>query len=171
MNVQLIFCLETSKAAGTDWVYVKETISRFFVITNKIKYAPIYMNSKNNYNSAFVNKEIAKRIKDYRLGKTYVFYCIDVDDFESNPVHVKEFKDISAFCKKNGYSLVWFCHDIEDVYLNKRIHDTEKVKMAGAFRQNKCINQISKSKLESSNCHKVHSSNILGELSKYLERK
>lgn len=169
MYKQLLFCLETNSHAATDWIYIMETISKFYNLSNKIKLSQVYMNSKTRYNSKRVLEEIDKKTKKYTLGETYVIYCIDVDDFESNPDHVKEFNDISSFCNRNGYELIWFCHDIEEVFLGKRISDSEKVRESGAFRKKKLINSINDSMLLSSNNHRVHSSNILTVLGNYLE--
>ena len=49
-----------------------------------------------------------------------VFYCIDTDLYESCYDHQKEFEDIKNFCAKNGYELIWFCHDVEEVFLRSK---------------------------------------------------
>lgn len=126
------------------------------------------MNSKTKYNSREVINEISKKTKEYKLGLTHVIYCIDVDDFESNPNHVREFNDIRSFCQHNGFELIWFCHDIEDVFLGKRISDHAKVSESSMFRKRHVINTIDNSLLLSSNSHQIHSSNILSVLSSYL---
>lgn len=171
MYKQLLFCLETNKKAATDLIYINETISRFYQLTNKEKLSQIYMGSKTKYNAKDITSKITKSVKDYTLGKTHVIFCIDVDDFESNPDHIREYNDIVTFCNQNQYELIWFCHDVEDVFLKKRISDHEKVKEAGAFRQRKGIESLTISSLTSSNNHLVHSSNIMSVLDKYLARK
>ncbi len=169
MNKQIIFCLETNKRADTDWVYINETIKRFYRLSNKIHLEREYLNGKMNYNSKGILKDIAKKTKEYRIGKTQVIYCIDVDDFENNQDHVHEFDEIHEFCSQNGYELIWFCHDVEDVFLGERIHNTEKTKSAATFRQRKRMDSVDEKMLRSVNCHKVHSSNILAILDGYLE--
>ncbi|MCI9386160.1 MAG: hypothetical protein HFH77_07380 [Lachnospiraceae bacterium] len=77
---------------------------------------------------------------------------------------------ISQFCKENGYDLVWFCHDVEEVFLDNKIPDSQKVQEAGAFRRKKGIQEIPLDKLASS-VMRIHTSNIMQILDKYLERK
>lgn len=169
MFKQLLFCLETNEQAATDWVYISETISKYYQVSNQVKLSQVFMNAKMRYNSKDVLKKIAKKKTDYSLGDTHVIYCIDVDDFESNPDHVREYDEIKEFCNRNSYDFIWFCHDVEDVYLKKRISKHEKTKEAAAFRTKKGIESVEKTALISTNSHKCHSSNILLILDKYLE--
>ena len=171
MSKQLIFCVEADKRSRSDWVYIEDTIKRFYKEDNEIKKRPVFMGSKTNYNSREVVKQVRNWIKDYTIGESQVFYCIDVDDFESNPRHIKEFEDISNYCKKNDYTLIWFCHDIEDVYLCKRIHDKDKVQDAIAFRRKNGINLVDENKLKIQNCHSIHCSNILNVLNEHFNEK
>lgn len=171
MYKQLLFCLETNKRAGTDWIYIKETIDNFYNLPNTVKLSQIYMGSKTKYNSKEIIDQISKIRKDYKLGETYIIYCIDVDDFETNPNHVNEFNNISNYCDHNSYELIWFCHDIEDVYLGRRLSDQDKVKESANFRRKNSITSISPSSLSSNNTHQIHSSNILSILDKYLKKK
>lgn len=170
MGKQIIFCMETNRQAATDWVYINETIKRFYKVTNQIHFEKEFLDGKNNYNSKGTLKSIQKKINDFSQGETSVIYCIDVDDFETNPTHIKDSEDIVTFCQQNEYDLIWFCHDVEDVYLGRRIPKNEKVQAAERFRKNKGIESIDKKKLKSSNTHKVHSSNILDVLDGHLER-
>lgn len=39
----MIFCLETNKRAGTDYIYIKEIINYLYQISNQVKISPIYM--------------------------------------------------------------------------------------------------------------------------------
>lgn len=96
MALQMILCLETNKRSATDYVYIKDTINRFFCLDNKIKISPIYMNGKSNYNSNKVKKEIAKLCKDYVIGETRVIYVIDTDAYEVEFYHSKELQDIHS---------------------------------------------------------------------------
>lgn len=161
MPLQIIFCVETNKRAGTDWVYISDTIRHFYNIDNSIRITPVYMETKTNYKQNWVKKEIEKNIKDFAHGNTEVVYCIDVDDFESNETHIREFNDIKAYCELCNYRMVWFCHDVEDVYLGKPINKKEKTACAAAFRRKKSIERVKKTNLSSANSHKVNTSNIL----------
>ncbi len=169
MAIQVILCMETNKRAATDYIYINETISRFYSLDNKIKISPIYMNNKMRYNSKDVVRKVHGLIKDYG-GGTRVIYCIDTDSFEVNQDHARELKEINEYCKKNNYDMIWFCHDVEEVYQGKRIPDKQKVKEAGVFRTKKSIYNISEELLRSDKM-RIHNSNILTILDKYLPRK
>lgn len=171
MYKQLIFCVEADEKSRTDWVYINDTIKKYYQEDNEIKYTPIFMGAKMNYDSRRVIGKVNKSIKEYTHGSSFVFYCIDVDSFESNPTHIREFEDIENYCKVNGYNLIWFCHDIEDVYLNKRVHKKEKSTIVKIFRSGNLIDSIDEKKLMSENNHRIHSSNILSMLDDYIDRK
>ena len=79
-------------------------------------------------------------------------------------------EDIAHFCQDEGYELVWFCHDVEEVYLGKKVSDSQKVSEAATFRRKKSIENIHIDKL-SSNVMRKGASNILKILDKYLKRK
>lgn len=111
-----------------------------------------------------------KKTEAYIFGETKVIYCIDTDDYEKNIEHENELNDIMQFCQKNSYELIWFCHDIEDVFLGKKISDSQKVQEAGAFRRKRKIEEISLDAL-SITTKRVHTSNILTILDKYLSRR
>ena len=168
MYKQIIFCMETNKHAATDLVYIGETINRFYNVGNNIHLEKEFLNGKGNYNAKNILKSIAKKTKEYEIGDTHVVYCIDVDDFESNPNHIREFEEIQLFCKQKGYQLVWFCHDVEDVYLGRRILKAEKTKAAESFRSKNKIASVNEASLRSKNNHTVHSSNILSVLDSFF---
>ena len=166
----MIFCVETNKQAATDTVYISELISFLYKKDNKVKISNIFMGTKSKYNSPKILREIQKKTNDYKHGKTKVIYCVDTDDYESNYDHQQEYKNVSNFCKEKGYDLVWFCHDVEEVFLGKRVPDSEKIITADGFRRNKNIESI---KLNAFNCSdfKKSTSNIITVLDNYLERK
>lgn len=170
MAIQMIFCVETNKRADTDSIYITETIDYFYKINNQIKINKVYMGTKSKYNSKDVLREIDKKTKAFTIGETRVIYCIDTDEYEKDKEHEKELNNISQYCEKNGHELIWFCHDVEDVYIGKRISDSEKVQKAGAFRRKRKIEEIHLKKL-SGNDIRAHTSNILNILDKYLPRK
>lgn len=59
MGLQLIFCVETNKSCGSDWIYIKDTIEHFFTYERgQIKSSTVYMNGKGNYMTPKVEKEI-----------------------------------------------------------------------------------------------------------------
>lgn len=170
MAIQMILCVETKKSADTDSVYILETINYWYKIDNKIKISKINMNSKSRYNSKAVIKEITQKKKDFRIGDTKIIYFIDTDQYEKNLDHEREFAEISRYCEENGFDLVWFCHDVEEVFLGHKVSDSKKVQEATIFRRKKKIEEIQIEKLL---CDRKRAcvSNILTIFDKYLERK
>lgn len=102
--------------------------------------------------------------------ETQVIYFIDTDQYERNPDHTRELNEISCYCKDNDYDLVWFCHDVEEVYWNHKVSDSQKVQEATAFRRKKKIEEISIEKLSCST-KRAFASNIINILDQYLDRK
>ena len=169
MRLQLIFCVETNRQADTDWVYISEAIHVRYNIPPQISLNKIYMETKSKYDSRKVLGEIDKRTKCYN-GKTQVIYCIDTDAYESNFEQKKEFEAIKGFCEKHNYELVWFCHNVEEVFLGRRVENSQKKKEAGTFRSSKGIEHVSEEKLSATEVRNK-GSNIFGILDQYLERK
>ncbi len=170
MAIQMILCVETNKKADTDSIYITDTIKHWYKITNQIRISKVYMNTKTRYNSKDVIKEINQWINKFIIGESKVIYCIDTDQYERNAEHAKELDKISQYCKENGYDLIWFCHDVEEVFLGQKVSDSQKVREAENFRKKKKIEDIPIEKL-SCNEKRVCVSNILNVLDKYLERK
>lgn len=168
MSKQVLLCLECNNKSRTDYVYVESTIKRFYN-KNSVNYKPIFLGSKTKYNSKDKLKEIRDRMKLFN-GETRVIYFIDVDDYDVSYETKKLYDDIKCFCQNNGYDLVFFCKDVEDVYLGKTVEDKEKVKLAAKFNASKEIVSVDESKLMI-NSHRKHCSNILNVLDKYWERK
>ena len=133
MALQMLLCLETNKQSATDYVYIKDTINRFYKLNNKIKITPLYMNGKANYNSNKVIKEIKRMSKGFIMGQTKVVYCIDTDAYENNSNQARELEVISLYCQNNKYEMIWFCHDIEEVYIGTKVPNNQKVKKANNF--------------------------------------
>ena len=170
MGVQIILCVEASKQAQTDAVYIKDTIYRFYDIDRTIKLSFVYMNGKTNYSSKSVQNTINKLSKDYKNGESIVVYCVDLDKYESNPVQEKENNDIKEYVAKNKYEMAWFCHDIEEVYTGKSIDKSQKKDTAIEFKKKKKIVEIDAQKLMAKRRNKG-TSNILLVTDKYLKRK
>lgn len=170
MAIQLIFCLETKKSADTDWIYIKETIDYYFVVNNQVKLNKVYMNTKTRYKSKDVLKDIDKKTKEFEIGDTIVIYCVDTDEFEKNINHEQELMNVSAFCKTKNYELIWFCHDVEEVFWGHKVSDSLKVKEAAKFRNKKMIKQIDENNL-SSEKKVFQKSNLISVLQNYLLKK
>lgn len=170
MAIQMIFCLETNKRANTDYIYIQETIDWLYQKSNQIRFTPVYMGTKTKYQSRDVLREIMRRTKAFTIGQTKVIYCIDTDHYEKNSEHASAFSDIKRFCEENNYDLIWFCHDVEEVFLGRKISDDLKVREAGTYRRKREIEKISTEKL-SSETVRTYTSNLLCVLDKYLVRK
>lgn len=170
MAIQMILCVETKKSADTDSIYILDTINRWYKVDNKVKISKINMNSKSRYKSKDVVREIANKKKEFVLGDTHVIYFIDTDQYDRNPEHERELKEITHYCGDNGFDLVWFCHDVEEVFLGHKVSDSQKVQEATTFRRKKGIEGIQMEKL-SCNTKKACASNIMNILDKYLPRK
>ena len=128
------------------------------------------MNSKSRYNSKDVVREIAKKEKEFVLGDTHVIYFIDTDQYERNPEHEREWKEISRFCENNGFDLVWFCHDVEEVFIGYKVSDSDKTKKAAEFVKKNIVKNVNYKKLSSDKLIK-NTSNMLLVFDKYLQRK
>lgn len=170
MAIQMILCVETNKKADTDSIYILETIKHWYKLNNQIKINKVYMNAKSKYNAKDVIRDIDKKSKAFTIGETKVIYCIDTDQYERNADHAKELNDINQYCEKNQYDLVWFCHDVEEVFWGQRVSDSQKVQEAAAFRRKRLIEEIQADKLSYNTKHAC-TSNILNIFDKYLSRK
>lgn len=115
-------------------------------------------------------KEIVWKTKAFTIWETRITYCIDTDDYEKDAGHKKELYEIKQYCRENRYDLIWFCHDVEDVYLGRKIANSAKVQEASAFRRKHKIEEMDFGKL-ACNTERVHTSNILTIPDRYLARK
>lgn len=176
MGLQLIFVVETNKKCKSDWIYIKNTIDRFYKYDKAhIRLSPVYMDGKTNY--LYKEKEVKNLIKQYKAtasnNETKVIYCFDCDEYDTKPEDLEFIKKTQKFCKNNRYEQVWFCKDIERVYLGKKVSDSQKKKEAEKFMAKKLIDGVPENNLISEK-YGENLSNILKILDKYippLERK
>ena len=166
MNKRILFCVETTPEANTDYAYITETISRYYQQSSKIVRRPIYMRSKSRYNSKAVQEEIRRQSGP----NTSVIYCIDTDDFDTSAETERQLKQIQQYCTDKGYDFVFFCRDIEDVYYGERIPDTRKIQAVRKFRTAHAIEKVRTELLERMDLQ-PHCSNILIILDRYMTRK
>ena len=166
MNKQLIFCLETNRKANTDWIYIQELLRKEYPPNASVKFTPVYMGSKQKYNSKGVKRDIKEKVSMYP-GESYILMCIDTDNFASNPIQRREFDGIEKYCEENHYHLIWFNIDIEDVFQGHRIDSKSKVAEAAKFQRNKLIEKIDLS-LFKKNKASIHGSNLCNILKDIL---
>lgn len=169
--IQIIFAIETTEKAKTDYYYIKEVLKKYFDIGyNKPNF--VYMCGKHNYCNERVTKEIKTLIKEYSLtgGKSYVVYVCDKDKNMSVAQDHKFIQDLEAYCLANSYELVWFVTTIEEVLWGSKASDKEKVTKAKQFVTQKKINDVNKSNLSAlSNVNSKGMSNILTVLGIFTE--
>lgn len=173
MGKQLIFVVETTKQCKSDWIYIKETIDYFYSYDrSNTKITPIYMGGKDKYKNK--QSEIKRYILQYssqsKNNESHVIYFFDCDEYDHVAADETFLINAKKFCVQNGYDFVWFCKDVERVYLNKKVENNQKGKIAEKFMATNAINRVDKNCLEVTN-YRNNSSNILIVMDKYLTRK
>lgn len=173
MGLQLIFVVETNKKCKSDWIYIKDTIERFYQYNQtETKFSPVYMDGKGNYKKK--EKEISELISQYaatsETNRSRVIYCFDCDNYDSKREDLEFLKSAQEYCNNQGYDFVWFCKDVERVYIGKKVDDGQKKSEAAVFKTKKLIANIDVSKLSASS-YRADTSNIIHILDRYLTRK
>lgn len=142
MSIQLIIAVEANKESKSDYRYIDPFIKRYFKIgTNKISY--VYMGSKMNYSDKGIKNQITSLINSYsKTGKSHVIYCFDTDDFSVSPEHQVNDEKIKKDLVHNS-DIVWFNRDIEEVFINSRLENSEKKSKSINFLANGLIKLVS----------------------------
>lgn len=173
MGLQLIFAVETNGKCKSDWIYIKDTIEQFYRYDQtQIKFSTVYMDGKGNYEKS--RRTIEKLISQYsstsKINRSKVIYCFDCDDYDSKPEDLKFLNNVQQYCNSCEAEFIWFCKDIERVYLGKKVDKSQKKAESVIFKANKLIRNINVSKLSSAS-YQANTSNIIDILDKYLIRK
>lgn len=175
MGLQLIFVVETNKSCKSDWIYIKDTIEHFYQCDPAhTKLSTVYMDGKGRYKNK--EKEILKLIAGYTSGAisksnhSKVIYCFDCDDYNIKREDSEFLVEAQQYCNEKKYDFVWFCKDIESVYLGKKVDDSQKKKEAEKFKVKKLIENVISNKLSVTN-YRMNTSNIMKVLDQYLTRK
>ena len=173
MGLQLIFVVETNKNCKSDWIYIKDTIECFYQYNQaQVKFSPVYMAGKGNYKNK--EKEINGLISQYAAGnktnESKVMFCFDCDDYDTKPEDADFLVNAKRYCVSKRYDFIWFCKDVERVYLGKKVDDSQKKKEAAMFKAKKLIGTVDEGKLTIDN-YRSNSSNIMNIVGKYLSRK
>ena len=74
-----------------------------------------------------------------------------------------------SFCDQNDFRFIWFCKDIEQVYLGKSIPDSSKKKEAESFLRKKKIKDVRINNLKVAR-YQNGKSNLCAVLDEYLIR-
>lgn len=77
---------------------------------------------------------------------------------------------VNRYCVNIGYEFVWFCKDIESVYLGRKVPNSRKKAESVSFRGKKQIGNVNANTLLATHL-KSNTSNLMIILDKYLERK
>ena len=168
MGRQFIFVVETNKKCQSDWMYIKDTIEHFYAFDRtQVKLSVVYMDGRGNYEKK--EKDVQNLISQYKAAskknQSRVIYCFDCDEYDRKPEDADFLKNARKFCEDRGYEFVWFCKDIENVYIGERIDDSQKKKEAVNFKSRKLISRVIEKNLSQNN-YKIASSNILNALDK-----
>ncbi len=171
MGLQLVFVLETNKQCNSDWIYIKDTIEHFYEYERtQVKFSPLYMNGKGNYRKK--EKQVKQLVKLYdamaKTNHSSVLYCFDCDDYDTKPDDRNFLEQAKQYCSDNGYTFIWFCKDIERVYIGKKVDDSQKKKEAELFKKRKHIDKVDKHSLSANN-YQINTSNILTVLDQLPE--
>ena len=173
MGLQVIFAVGTNKKCNSDWIYIKDTIEYFYSYERtQVKFSVVYMDGKGNYNSKKKEKEIKSLASQYsstsNTNRSRVIYCFDCDDYDSKMDDLKFLEEAKKYCDEHEYDFVWFCKDVEQVYIGKKVDDSQKKKEAATFKAKKQINSIDSKKLLMKN-YRNNTSNIMNVLDGYSE--
>lgn len=173
MGLQLIFVVETNKKCKSDWIYIKDTIDCFYQYDQtQVKLSTVYMDGRGNYKNK--EREITSLILQYastsRANQSKVIYCFDCDDYDVKPEDSEFLKNVQQYCCNQGYDFIWFCKDVERVYLGKKVDDSKKKAEAAEFKAKKSITKVDERKL-SVISYRANTSNIMSILDKYFKRK
>lgn len=165
--MQLILVFECNNISQTDYKYVKDLMDAKYVVKHKI--TPIFAGGKNNLLSPSIIKKIENHKKDY--DKNIVILFTDVDSI-SDPTVVDINKKIVNMCLKNGYDLVWFNKDIEEVFIGKQISSKDKNKTVDKFLSNHTVKTLDIKPFQDEKClEHIKHSNICCVLDKYLKKR
>lgn len=171
-NIQLIICVETNKKAATDSRYISGIIKAFYEMgENKLTF--VYLGGKFNFNHPKIIKEIKTNIKEYQLtnnGQSFVLYVSDKDRNTADYRDNQYVKNITEFCKENGYELIWFVKTIEDVIWGSKVKNADKVKKSIQFIKTNQIKNVHEKNLSAlQNVNSRPKSNVLTVLNHYAQ--
>ena len=169
MGCQLLFCVETDKQCNSDWIYIKNFIDTYCTYDKaEIRFEKLYMGGKGKYNTPKFERMVQKKISDYKKitkGDTVVIYCFDCDDYDIEPRDKDRIEAEEQYCRDKGFEFVWFCKDIERVFVGQKVPDDEKKKTAEEYSKKGLITTLKPEKM-----HGTKFKNGVSNLANVLER-
>lgn len=105
MGLQLIFVVETNSKCKSDWIYIRDTIERFYRYDRtQVKFSPVYMDGKGKYEKK--ERDIARLLAQYastsKTNRSKVIYCFDCDDYDSKPDDLNFLNQAKRYCANRG---------------------------------------------------------------------
>lgn len=174
MGIQLLFCVETDQQCNSDWIYIKSIIDTFYDYNHaRIRLEKAYMGGKGNYNTAKFKRCVDKKVSDYKKkakGETVVIYCFDCDEYDRDSRDAERLKQEEQYCIDNNYKFIWFCKDIERVFIGEKVPDDEKKSTAEKYLRKGLVSNVDITKIEATK-YKNGTSNLAVLLDEYMERK
>lgn len=154
---------------------MKDTIDYFYQYDRAhVKFSPVYMSGKGNYNKFTVQKQIKQLMSQYagssKTSCSRVIYCFDCDDCDTKAADRDFLNKVRNYCREKEYDFVWFYKDIEGAYLERKVENNQKGAEAEDFKRKKLIANVSAQRL-SMDTYQKNTSNILRVLDRYLKRK
>lgn len=98
------------------------------------------------------------------------FVHLNIDFYNSKQEDLAFFNTVKRYCADHGYEFVWFCKDIESVYLGRKVSKSQKKAESDAFRGKHQIENVSANVLLETRL-KSNTSNLMVIMDKYLVRK
>lgn len=174
-TTQLIFVVETDDNTLSDDVYINKLIREYYDLRdNDVKTRFVHMNGKKKYNKRNVLAKI-KYFKDQnKKGNNVVIYCFDTDRIDRSSEEIEFCQVVKKYCKNNNYELIWFCYDIESVFIGKQVSNRDKKNESIKYGK-RCIDYdaslIKRLSVDREIIETNHKSNILSILNKYLKKR
>lgn len=167
----VIVCVETNKRANTDVSYINKAIRHFYdVDNNNVKMSFKFYDTKTNYADKKLLKEIKEDCKAVGEENSIVLFCVDTDEYEISVDDIKLNSEIEIFCQQNNFRFTWFCRNVEEVFLHKRVNHNVKVQESKRFARANGIGQACENDLKAA-VFSRRKSNLLNNLDDILKRK
>ena len=137
-----------------------------------LKLSPVYMDGKGKYKQK--EKKVKSLISQYskasKGNKSKVIYCFDCDEYDNKIEDLTFLKTVKKYCDDRGYDFIWFCKDVEQVYIGKRVDNSQKKNESTKFKKNNLITKVDVHRL-SGRDYRIKTSNIMTVLDSYQELK